>query len=53
MVELADGLGGRCWGKSRCNDDIKAFVLAPWKDAVAIYFLQEDLLSACTWQKQG
>ena len=48
MVELAEGLGGRCWGKRRFKDNIKAFVLGPWKDVVAIYFLQEDLLSACT-----
>ena len=45
IVKVTDGWGGD--GKRRFKGNVKAFVLAPWKDVVAIYFLLGGLLSAC------
>lgn len=43
---LIDWMGGV--GERPFKGDIKAFVLAPWKDVVAIYFFLGDLLSVST-----
>lgn len=40
-------------GEQELKDDIKAFVLVPWKDVAAIYLTLEDLLSVSAWQKQA